>query len=335
MAFIGGGKMECQVTKRRMFVVFMISICVLMLMILSANVSAKDLPFLHGNTLYKSSPDNSSLKAAIATHVARILQYHDGIEKILYIAEPKNGSRHGDLWISNVPFNETTPIAEGVIDAQFSPDGKTIVLWNKDHQIHVVTDYGKSLEQVGVHGAAPIFSHNGQFIAYEKLADISFDEDEQSLFEFAQGIAIYDLVTRQETLLTQTEHGEDYAPIAFSSDLKRVYFNSTRRGIASVWSVNTDGSDLRQITNARISPTSIERKIPALSQTALWASHRLMAISSLDGEIWLFRFTVDGNLSDAKFLTWGEFPLWLVPDQVIALRPSNKKNEGWQVIHIQ
>jgi len=304
--------------------------------VLGSNVLAVELPFLEGGTLYKSSIDGlpSSAKKKVASNVDRVLHYTHSTGKLLYTTNPVNDEKVGDLWLANMATNETTQIARGVIDAHLSPDGAMVAFWNKYHEIHLVTAEGTPLAQIGSRGAAPLFSHNGKLVAYEKLSDISFDEDDQSFFEFAQGIAVYDIATKQETLLTRTEHGEDYAPVAFSSDLSRLYFNSTRTGVASLWSVNIDGSGLRQITNINSPPSLSAARIPVISQVALWSSDRLIAISSIgaEKEIWLFRFTRDGTLPEARLLAHGELPQWLVDDRTVIFRAVNGK---WQTYHIQ
>ena len=327
-------------SRKTLFALTVITVIVLLLVITSTSSLATKLPFLEDGKLYKSRVgDPTSLsRAEIASNVWKVLDYDQEINMLLYITKPKEWGRvDGNLWLLDTTNWTYKEVATGVIGAQLSPGGDMIVIWNKDHEIWLISADGIPEEKIGIHGAAPIFSHDGRYIAYEKLPDSSFDGAEQSLFEFAQGIAIYDLMTGQEMVLTQAEHGEDFAPVGFSQGMKRIYFNSTRGGIASLWSVNLDGSDLRQETNSGFGVKAKGRPIPVLSQNAIWSSNKKIAVSSIGTakEIWIFHFGDSGELRNAKLLTGGESPEWLIKDKRIAFRVIYNGKSKWQTMDIQ
>ena len=319
-----------------------VAVAILVTAIANTSSLATELPFLENGKLYKSrvgDPVNLS-KTEIVSDVWKVLDYNREMNSLLYITKPTEWGRiDGNLWLLNTMSWASKEVATGVIGAQMSPDRDTIVIWNKDHEIWLITAGGAFVEKIGIHGAAPIFSHDGRYVAYEKLADSSFDGVEQSLFEFAQGMAIYDLESGQEVLLTQTEHGEDYSPVGFSPDLEMLYFNSTRTGTASLWSVNTSTRVLKRLSNVvadAINETKVE-PVPTLSQKALWSSNRKIAISSIGmkKEVWIFRFNDTGDLAEAKLLIGGEFPYWLVKDKTIAFSVIYNGKSKWQTMDIQ
>lgn len=288
---------------------------------------SKILPLLEENRIYSVELLNNKVlqKRVIASDAKRILGFDESSQSVLYLTA--RGPESGDVWHVNMISGNQIRIFERAMDAQLAPKGNQIVVWTEGHRLYLLDNTGRLLKQIGVHGAAPLFSHDGRFVAYEKLADSSFDGAEQSLFEFSSGIAIYDLVTGKENLVTNSQGGEDFLPAGFSSDFKTLYFNSTRTGIASLWSVDIKSRDVQQLTNIGKNAPPF---VPILSETAIWTSDRKLAISEIDGEIWLFSFDNNGAFLGASMLHPGQNVRWLNKDSTIIFRSENQ----WRILDL-
>ncbi|WKZ29372.1 MAG: hypothetical protein QY323_01420 [Patescibacteria group bacterium] len=230
------------------------------------------------------------------------------------------------LETTSAPIPEPT-LADDVITASQSPDGALEAVWTKNHEVLLVDPNGSVLQKIGVHGAAPIFSHDGRFVAYEKLADGSADGAEQSLFEFALGIAVHDLQTGREYLVTNGG-SDDFAPVGFSRDLSMLYFNSTRpyddssgNRVASLWVVNLKTGETKRLTNVDEEAVRNGRMIPTISPTtALWSSDRVTVFTSYGHETGVWKFALTDSSASATRIAEGDAPQWVVPDKSISVR---------------
>jgi len=320
-------------------IVAAVALTVLFLVVTERRTPAAELPFVEQEMLAISPAEigNEQSQRTLASNVARLVSYDQDTKKFLYLTYEEEDVRiFGTLWVSNTEDGAKRKIANGVYDAQFAPDGQSIAFWNREYQVRIAALDGTLLEQVGLHGATPVFSGDGRYLAYQKLADSSFDDDPQSLYELSPGIAIYDLETGEESIIIHVQHGEDFSPVAFSADNRFVYFHSSRSGYVSLWSVQTDGSDLKQLTNMDVGADYQGTTVPMLSQNALWTTNGTIAISSLEGsqDIWLFRFD-GGNLLQAKVITGGSQPQWVVRDKTIAFRVVEGSRNIWRQVTIQ
>ncbi len=242
---------------------------------------------------------------------------------------------------TTAPVQEFPPVADAVTMSA-SPDGAAFAVWTKHHEILLVNSGGGVLRKIGIHGAAPLFSHDGRYVAYEKLGDTSTDGDAQSLFETARGIAVYDVKLSQEVLVTNGG-GDDYAPVGFSDDLNLLYFNSTRPyadssgdHVASLWVVNLGTGALTRLTNADEAAVRNGRMIPTISPTqALWSSDRRTVITSYGPETGVWQFALKNENASAFRVADGDAPHWLVPDKSIAVRTMTNGATTWQTVQVR
>jgi len=243
--------------------------------------------------------------------------------------------RNGKLFVISAAFvaaialalssNETTgaPQFTDAIAHKPSPDGRMYAVWTKGHEIHLTDPAGKVLRKVGGHGAEPIFSHDGRFVAYEKLSDSSPDGVEQTLFELAVGLAIFDIQNGKETIVTNGGV-DDFAPIGFSKDFRFLYFNSTRpyaespgNHVASVWAVNLmDGAETR-MTNTSEMLVRQGITVPIVSSKAIWSSDRSTAFSSHGSETGIWKFSFHEDSVWASRVADGSNPVWAEQDKSI------------------
>jgi WD40 repeat protein len=271
--------------------------------------------------------------------------------QILYIAALEHSENHGggagidgsDLVVLDTQTGESRVIAKDMWTAQFSPDGQEIVAADSDNKVRLYSIDGTEKAQIGNNGSNPIFTHDGKYVAYHKLADEG--EDFHRLFENAKGIALYDITSGKERMLT--DHSGDYRPIGFSADLKYFYFNAGRPYESSVlgiiniesglYSLNMDTGIVTRLTNVD------ERKALDDGQTmsfiahdALWTSDRLTAISGI-GHHGTYEFVFDGmgGLKSVERVSDGDAPRWVKQDKSFAVRTVADGKESWNVIDIK
>lgn len=323
-------------------------IALVSVLLLAVNMaSAAELPFVENEVLYRLGTDGVATREVVATDVYRILDHRQAAQRLLYVTPladtATDAVRGGKLMLVNTATWTEQFVAANVITANLSPDGTTVALWNKDHEVHLVHADGTPLRRIGVHGSAPVFSHDGGLVAYQKLSDTSPDGAPQSLFEFAQGIAVYDVRTGRERLVTNGGT-HDFAPVGFSRDLTRLYFNSTRpfdpligNHVASLWVVDLQTGNTRRLTNTDEKVVRSGSIVPVVSENALWSSDRTTIISSNGKEqgVWMFVLPQNSGLATASHVADGDSPQWLVPDVSIVVRTVISGKSVWRALRVR
>ncbi|MHB0865753.1 MAG: TolB family protein [Minisyncoccota bacterium] len=313
----------------------------------STNASAsEDLPFVENGVLYHSFVGLPE-KEVVAEKVHRVLDYLPTERKLLYVTRPQtsgtDAAMGGDLVLTDTTSWIGQKIAENVISGRLSPDGTNIVVWDNRDEIFLTRHDGKFLRRIGIHGAAPVFSQDGTFVAYQKLANDSTNGNRQSLFENAYGIAVYDVRSGVERVVTNGGV-DDFAPIGFSEDMSKLYFNSTRpygkssqNHVAAVWVVDLAHGNTKRLTNVDERAVMNGSIIPVISDDAIWSSNRMTAISSTGKNqgVWSFVFSPDGEHLSALYVSDGESPLWIIPGEEVAVRTVIDGKKVWRTVNIR
>ena len=95
-----------------------------------------------------------------------------------------------------------------------------------DQTAHLMGIDGENDRLIGVHGGSPIFSPDGEYIAYLKKSDEpGLTWDGMNPYS-PQGIALYDITHNTERMITTNK--KDGGIIAFSADEAGIYFHSER-----------------------------------------------------------------------------------------------------------
>lgn len=301
-----------------------------------------------------TQPSGSGNRVSVLTdEVGRLVgQTLDG--QLLYIATSKNSEDRGggggmmegsDLIVLNPRTGESRVIAQNVWTAQASPNGKEIVVADSNNKVQLYSIDGTKKAQIGNNGSDPIFTHDGRYIAYQKLADVGRDYLELSTN--AQGLALYDITTGKERMLTR--HSGDYRPIGFSADMKYFYFNAGRPYEPSVLGENfiniTSGLYSLDVGTGRVTrlTNTDERVVQENGQTmsfithdALWTSDRLTAISGV-GQHGTYKFVFDGTggLTSIDRISDGDSPRWVVQDKRFEVRTIVDNKESWKLISVK
>ena len=245
-----------------------------------------------------------------------------------------------DLVVKDVNTGEKKTIAKDVIEAKFSPDATKVVVANADDEVLLLDSNGTQLAKLGKHGSGPIFSNDGKFIAYHKLAD---EGEGQDLFEKSPyGLVLYDIEKRAEKILTKNK--DDYEPLGFSADMTKLYFNSARaydseiegyeNHVASLWVLDMKTSDVTRLTNLDENEELQKGSDPRVTSGALWSTDRKTIISEADGEVWKFVLSDDGMLEGVSKLAQGTEISWNLIDQSINLLTTEKQKSAWEVVDI-
>ncbi|MEY4723594.1 MAG: hypothetical protein RLZZ324_1107, partial [Candidatus Parcubacteria bacterium] len=142
----------------------------------------------------------------------------------------------------------------------------------------------------------------------------------------AEGIAVYDTLTGQETLVTNGG-GDDFAPVGFSKDMSLLYFDSTRpygtspgNRVASLWVVDLATGDVTRLTNTDEESVRKGVMVPTISPAAIWTSDRATAVTSYGSDMGVWRIDLVGHRVVARRISDGDSPTWLVPDETIDVR---------------
>lgn len=214
--------------------------------------------YLEDGALYQSIPDDSNERVnrkKVAEGVERILDQKG--KKALFAKEnsgpklPSEGATWPDLWITDTASGIAKKIYDGISTADISPVGDMIAVSTSEYELHLITSEGKFIKKIGIHGTEPLFSPDGNLLAYIKLNDGAVEMGD----ELVQGLAVYNMETGRDTLIVKTVKsvkntaGFDftiaegpYDTAHWSRDSKRVYFISKFNPINeeqnALWSVS-------------------------------------------------------------------------------------------------
>lgn len=292
-------------------------------LILSASIAL-------ANVTQSAGGEESALQTSIE------LDHKEKLGKTLYIQQLDSQDEHfhgGELILESDLENTQISIAQDVLSADLSEDGLLVAAWNTDNQILLFTSEGKEIKRVGLHGASPIISQDKKYIAYNKLSNEGSDLQELSE-KSPYGIAIYDLVTNKEDVITNSS--DDFQPVGFSKDMTKLYFNSTRayanakksysNHVASLWMVELATKKVTRLTNTNEELVMKGVMVPIIDVRALWSSDGRTVISStdMDSGVWQYKFNDDGTLLSAKKIGSGTSPKWSEMDKKINI--SSKVN---------
>jgi Tol biopolymer transport system component len=303
--------------------------------------------YVENGTLYSATANNDSLQKT-ADNVSRILDQKPQKNSVLYLTNSDKGSTDatpgGDLFLLKTDSQITYAVAQNVVSAVLSADAANVAFWNTEHKVRIVTSDNMPLREIEGHAAAPIFSHDGNLVAYQKLADYSPDGDPHGLFESAKGIAIYDLRTGRDRLVT-TGGMDDFEPVGFSLDKTKLYFNSTRPSekspqahVASLWVVDLRNGKTTRLTNIKQADGhSSDELTPIVSQSAIWSSDHKTVISSNNSKegVWIFNLSENGGLTSAVQMGDGDSPQWVVPDKSVVFRTLTDGKNTWRQVNLR
>lgn len=217
----------------------------------------------------------------------------DGNE-LIYVAR-ENGK--GDLWrrrgFSRGPDENLTQHAANDSSPAWSPDQSRIVFSSdRDAQkselyvLDLATNNVTRLTNNELYDSDPSWSPNGNTIVFLRF----FPGDPNDKSEGHGAVFEYDMTTRTERQLTDLGGycgGVDYSP-----DGLRVAFHRVAEGTAEIWTMDSDGSNAKQITE-----TFLDEYSPAWSPDGKWIAYTAGTGNDSQGtfDLWLMRPDGSGN----------------------------------------
>jgi Tol biopolymer transport system component len=318
-------------------------------LVISQQPSAARFSYVEKGNLYTS--DLSGHKQLLASGVGQIIGSLASGETLYLATPPVDETMRGgtgnvpgtNLTVLDPKTGESKVIVKDIRGAQVSPDGSRIVAVGSDNKVRLFDMNGKEEAQVGNNGSNPIFSSDGKYVVYQKLADTG--RDFFDLWTNAKGLALYDISTGKERMLTD-QSGDDF-PIGFSADGKYFYFTAGRPydnsvfGITdivySLYSLNVSTGEVTRLTNTdERQATANGPTMSFIGQDALWTTDRLKAIADEgDGNVQEFIFDGAGGLTSVEHVATGTSPRWVEQDKTFAVQVASNGGEYWQVMNVK
>jgi len=206
---------------------------------------------------------------------------------IVFCASPTYGVQQ--VWVVRPDGSGRRRVTNGYGDLSnpdFSPDGKRIVFSSRQSGLCMINFDGTGETALGVFGVHPTFSPDGRFIAYSNwgqtyesdvfiydlrkktIRQLTRRSEAGEAFNYANWspdgkklivnrlssartyeLVVINRVTGSERSLTPTLTNSDEAWASWAPDGQSIVFQSNMSGINSIWSINSTGGGLRQLTN--------------------------------------------------------------------------------------
>jgi Tol biopolymer transport system component len=185
----------------------------------------------------------------------------DGVRQALLSVPPGmlEAGDHDPMWLPDgesllvhrdvvVPIDGSTPYKLPVAGRRlgwsvtYSPDGSRVAYTIRKSLVVAEADGSNPQEVFGDWVWSPVWSPAGDRIAFTSQSRSSSWEPNQ--------LRVLDVATGMVTLVTEAEASDMLEVIDFSLEGDRILFSrieDRQLGEASLWSVNTDGSDLRRL----------------------------------------------------------------------------------------
>lgn len=199
-----------------------------------------------------------------------------------------------------------------VMEAKFVPAGSDVLYVTDEADLYRWSD-GKSKKlQSKVSDLA--VSPDGQAAVYIKL---NADWRRGDYSDRALGLTKLDLLTGKETQLTTT--WEDFGP-SWSPDGSSLAFASGRAaGLASLWMMDADGKNQRQITNVGQTEFDPEKTLTAPGRPPLWTPDGRHLVYESDRKVWALQLDQKRQrLDSSKLLGYGE-QVTLIDGQTVGI----------------
>lgn len=282
--------------------------------------------YVENGVLYKQAINDDGTLATrskiVATGSLRYIEQDENtvlFTKDLFV---RSEETINELWMLDKVTGVTKKIMDNAAPGSISPLGDLVTVDTDDDQLLVLArDGGGLVAKVGVQGGNSMFSPDGKKIAYIKLKDEKITMGDEDML---QGVAIYDLATGKDTLISKTEgQGKEYKLTGWSPDGKRIYFPSSNDAI---WSVALDGTGKRQETNKGGATSPF---VPTYLSKLLFTDDGKTAFGEGDG-IWAFRIGKNGEFLDSKRVVERDENLslsWLEKGKSLLVRSYGGVNE--------
>jgi hypothetical protein len=234
------------------------------------------------------------------------------------------------LWTFDRESGSIHAIYTGVSMALLSPDGSQVIVTTGKNEIHLLTRDGVDLGRIGVHGGSAVFSPDGRYVAYMKLADKPSDLQLGGPRRVV-GIAVYDIALRREKVVL-TARNNEYGVASWSPDGSRIYYLAEKELAAgsyrtAMYSIRSTGGE------ERIELDPAESSAPPFNSRTLWFPNSRIAVSEGDG-VWYYLLNSDSHVVNAVRLSDGNSLQIFQPDESFAYA-TKRGHSDWTVIDVE
>lgn len=290
--------------------------------------------------IYISRPNDLNEKTSrrkIAENVGFIFDQRGS--KILFAKKVNEaGEETGwstDLWILNTLSGQETKVSDSVRNATLSPSGEFIVAEDPTTDgVNLFNGDGVFIKNIGIYGVGAVFSPDNTLLAYTKLAKFTSSPFDMGAPGNILGVFVYNIETGDESVVVNDER--DSGPIAFSSDNRKLYFDSSRvSGDLSLWVADLASLQVKQLTNKGHIPGTAFTE-PRVFSNPIFSSDERVIVSSWRGEgVGVLGLDARGEVLSSKKIKNGTDPRWLVKDNIIAYRATGTKGKYWEFVSVK
>ena len=168
----------------------------------------------------------------------------------------RNGLHNAVDLLQDEPYESPMKPWGGVEQLAWSPDGNSIaytcrkkqglayaVSTNSDIYLYNLADKTTKNLTEGMLGydTNPVFSSDGKYIAFQSMERDGYEADQDRLF-------LHELSTGKNSFLSKQLDG-DVSHVCWAEDGKTLYFLSALQAVTQIFSIQLDGSGLRQVTH--------------------------------------------------------------------------------------
>lgn len=231
-----------------------------------------------------------------------------------------------DLWLFDRAKNRQQRIFKNVIQADLAPSANEAVITTNSFELVRIRLNGQVIDRFEGHGASPVYSPDGKYLAFIKLNDGDLDALAGDP-SFVTGVAVHDFAKEASSLIVEANGMDLFGVASWAPDQSRLYYLSSDNTLVTdagaTWSVQVDGTNARQETN--IEPGVMP--VPYFTKRHLWLdTHR--AVSESDGKIWLFKFDKHGAITASSKVADGDQLQWIDDQGTFAYRVSTKSGQS-------
>lgn len=208
-----------------------------------------------------------------------------------FIVSASDGNRFMHLWKVYFPDGEVQPMTNGLLTynkVAISADGRKVLALQGEERANIfVAPADKLNEQKQLtFGLQNNFGQTAlNWIDDRRVVYSTLTEDKP-----AENFAVVDVVdATTRSISTEKETSFRFA----TSDGKRIFFNASKNGFSHIFSMNTDGTDVRQLTTNNDG----QRQSPRVSPDGRFIFYTFRGVDSTS----IRRFDLEGNREEVFF----------------------------------
>lgn len=225
-----------------------------------------------------------------------------------------------ELWVRKLGSKQDqkmTDEKELVTYAFFDPQATKIYYTTENQDLFEINSDGSNKTKVMEKTLYPDLSRDGRYLVYQKL---NADWQPPNYYDQALGLAVFDLETKEEKQVSNT--WEDWGVIWAPKGNKIFFHSRSPEGLSSLFVMNSDGSDRKQLTNIGEKFVS-DKTTPSPSEKPIWSNDGTHLVYESDRAIWHLTFNEAQNqVVKAEKIAYGIDPKWKVDGKSITVVTS-------------